>query len=106
MGGLLFISGIAYSLALVFAVWCGRAMNPDNSQLNRMEERLMALSDEVKAFAADVSAKADAAIADIQALHVLVSGALDQGDVAGAQAAMAEASAKLSALAEAVAVPE
>ena len=77
--------------------------------LNR-EDVLMALSEEVKAAVAEINAKQEAAVAgineavaDIQGLHAKLDGILDQGDVEGARAALAEAQAKASALSDAVA---
>lgn len=84
-----------------------------NSRLDRIERHqrrtrryLMALSDEVKAFAEGVSSKVDAAVADIQALHAKLDEALNQGDVEGARAAIAAANEKLAALQAAVDLPE
>lgn len=75
----------------------------------KQKELLMALSEEVKAAMAEVGGKIDAAvagvgeaIADIQALHQKLDGLLDQGDVAGAQAALGEVSAKANALSDAI----
>ncbi len=78
--------------------------------LHNQGRMLMALSEEVKAAVAEIGAKIDAAVAgigeavaDINGLHAKLDELLNQGDVAGAQAALAEAQAKASALSDAVA---
>ena len=74
------------------------------------EGRIVSLSEDVKAALADVSAKIDGAVVgigeavvDIQGLHTKLDELLASGDVAGAQAALADAQAKAGALADAVA---
>ena len=76
----------------------------------KREVRIMSLSEEVKVALADVSAKIDGAVigvgeavVDIQGLHAKLDELLASGDVAGAQAALADAQAKAGALADAVA---
>ncbi len=76
----------------------------------KREEKLMALSDDVKAALAVVSGNLDAvsaniaaAVADIQGLHAKLDELLASGDVAGAQAALVDVQAKSQALADAAA---
>lgn len=66
--------------------------------------KLVALSDDVKAFRDEVSPKLDAAIADIQKLHDLLSGS--DPDIPGALAALEELRGKFGDLQAAVDIPE
>lgn len=93
-------------MELAMAALLGGGMGYLIRQLQDVKGRVMALSDEVKAFAEGVIAKVDVAVADIQALHAKLEEALQAGDVEGARAAIAAANAKLEALQAAVDLPE
>lgn len=74
-------------------------------QMQDVKGRVMALSDEVKAFAAEVGGQLDAAIEDIQKLHDILAASGDP-DVPGAMAALDALRSKFAALKEKVDLPE
>ena len=103
---------LAFAALFVLRLKLADTMNDINHRLYRIlvvavqtKGEIMALSDEVKAFAAEVAPQIDAAVAELQKIDAALNGAGDP-DVPGARAALDALREKFAALKAAVDVPE